>query len=110
MNICPPNQCTGCFACVSSCPRHCITMREDEYGELHPLINDDRCIKCGVCQKSCPNNGDLVLNYPLHCYASWTTDVIKRKKCASGGIGTIISEFVINNYDTEFAVTSTLKE
>lgn len=95
MQICPPNRCTGCYACVNACHFKCISMQEDKYGELHPVIDETHCTHCNLCQKSCPNNIELDFNYPSICYASWITDTQKRKICASGGIGTTLSEFVI---------------
>lgn len=46
--------CTGCAACYSVCPVHCITMQQDEEGFLYPASNDV-CIHCGLCEKVCPS-------------------------------------------------------
>jgi ferredoxin len=40
--------CTGCEACVLSCPMKAITV--DEMARVNP----DRCIGCGVCAVNCP--------------------------------------------------------
>lgn len=120
MQICPPDKCTGCYACVNACHFKCISMQENEYGELHPVVDETHCTHCNLCQKSCPNNNvDLEFNYPPLCYASWITDAQKRKICASGGIGTILSEFVIrqkkgvvfgSRYDERFTPIITYTE
>lgn len=99
MMICPDNECTGCFACATVCPKKAITMVEDKYGELHPKIKEDECIGCNLCLKVCPNNCSQTFYYPLKCYASWITDDNKRRTCASGGIATMMSEFIINTYE-----------
>lgn len=96
-NICIYNKCTGCFACANICPKGCITLEEDEYGEIHPTVEQDKCIDCKLCQKTCPNNREYNFTFPKHCYAAWITDDEKRKICASGGIGTEFSEYVIKN-------------
>ena len=96
-DICNYNKCTGCFACANICPKACISLDEDKYGEIHPVVNQDICIDCKLCQKTCPNNRDLEFNYPSHCYAAWITNEQKRKICASGGIGTVFSEHVIKH-------------
>ena len=95
MKICEENKCTGCFACLSVCPKHCISMQENEYGELHPKVDEKLCVNCKACFRTCPNNKDLPFRYPSKCYASWITDNKKRCICASGGIGTIMAEYVI---------------
>ena len=95
MQICPPDKCTGCYACVNACPHGCISMEEDALGAVHPIVDESKCVHCNLCIKTCPNNASLEFKYPIKCYASWITDSEKRKKCASGGIGTIMSEYVI---------------
>lgn len=111
MEICPSKECTGCNACSNVCPKHCISLKENIMGELHPVINLEECIKCNLCIKTCPNNKELPFHYPIKCYAAWITDSMKREKCASGGIATIMYEYVINRkhgliygtkYDNEF--------
>lgn len=95
MEICPKDKCTGCYACVNACSRGCISMKEDELGCVHPVVDENNCVHCNLCHNSCPNNLELKFAYPLKCYASWVKDKEKRKICASGGIGTIMSEYVI---------------
>lgn len=97
MEICPHNECTGCYACVTACKHDCIKMEEDELGAIHPSVDENKCVNCGACRKVCPNNVSFDFKYPSACYASWITDKDKRRICASGGIGTTMSEYVIRN-------------
>lgn len=96
MNICDYYKCTACYACINACAHHCISMEEDKTGSLHPIIDEEKCIHCNLCIKSCPNNVELEFKYPISCHAAWITDKEKRKICASGGIGTALSEYIIN--------------
>lgn len=41
--------CTGCTLCAKKCPQECIT---GERKQVH-VIDQSRCIKCGVCRDVC---------------------------------------------------------
>ena len=118
MDICAKDKCTGCFACVNACSHGCISMQEDELGCVHPVVDETNCVNCGLCKSSCPNNIELKFSYPIKCYASWIEDKEKRKICASGGIGTCMSEYVIKHggvvfgsrYDSELTPIMTYTE
>lgn len=93
-------------------------MQEDELGSLHPVVDETNCVNCGLCKSSCPNNSVLEYSFPKKCYASWIEDKEKRKICASGGIGTCMSEYVIKHggvvfgsrYDYEMTPVMTYAE
>lgn len=42
------NKCTGCTECAVSCPVKAISMIRGK-----ALIDPEKCITCGLCQKSC---------------------------------------------------------
>ena len=46
--------CCGCGACLNICPKSCIKMSRDNEGFLYPKVETDKCINCGLCEKSCP--------------------------------------------------------
>lgn len=46
--------CCGCWACYSICPRGAITMKEDGEGFLYPYVDEHICIGCLICKKVCP--------------------------------------------------------
>ncbi|MBC8378839.1 MAG: 4Fe-4S binding protein [Planctomycetes bacterium] len=41
--------CTGCGACVDSCPSEAIEMQDEK-----AVIVPDKCVDCGVCVDECP--------------------------------------------------------
>lgn len=47
-------ECCGCTACYSVCPKKAIVMVEDDEGFLYPEIIKDKCICCFSCVKVCP--------------------------------------------------------
>ena len=87
--------CTACHACVSVCPKECITMAEDELGFLRPQIDEAACVGCGLCEKTC----NAVKNIPacpgqkIYAARHKTEDVVKSS--ASGGVFTALSDAVL---------------
>ena len=45
--------CSGCAACYNICPQNAIKMQKDERGFLYPVIEQEKCINCGICNKTC---------------------------------------------------------
>ena len=45
--------CTGCTACANICPKGAISFQEDDKGFRYPVINNELCIECGLCEKVC---------------------------------------------------------
>lgn len=36
--ICPPEKCSGCWACYNICPKQCIQMKEGKLLHLYPTL------------------------------------------------------------------------
>ena len=49
------NQCCGCSACVSVCPKECLTLNADKNGFLQVKLSKHNCIECGLCSFTCPS-------------------------------------------------------
>lgn len=95
-------RCSGCTACVSICPTHCITMEADEEGFLYPVIDTNKCIKCGLCQKVCMIGRKKERRKVLNTYAASNSDMETRKECSSGGIFALLAENIILNNGVVF--------
>lgn len=79
--------CTGCTACVSVCPKGCIDMTVDETGFLCPVIDAERCIDCGLCEKTCPIVTPLKMaESEPKAYAAYSKDEAVRMQSSSGGV------------------------
>lgn len=46
--------CTGCALCHDVCTTGAIIMSVSKDGFKYPIIDGNKCIKCGKCQKKCP--------------------------------------------------------
>lgn len=95
IQILDKHNCCGCNSCVQKCPKHCISMYEDEEGFLYPQVDLDRCIDCHLCEKVCPCLSQEESKEPLTCYAAKNLDEEIRRQSSSGGIFTAIAEEVI---------------
>ena len=93
--ICDKYKCTGCAACRDACPKQCISMSCDELDVSYPQIDNSLCIKCGICEKTCPNNREIKYHSTQKVYAAWSNDTSVRNTSASGGIAYELYRFWI---------------
>lgn len=118
------SKCCGCGCCAQSCPKSCISMRADERGFLHPIIDSERCIQCRKCVQICPviHNIQKVRveksdSLP-EVYAAWSLDESIRYKSTSGGVFTELAREILRQggcvigarYSNRFLVEHTLIE
>ena len=111
--------CCGCGSCEQSCPKGCITMVADEEGFLYPKVDQQACVRCGLCQKVCPilskkkaPAGDV------SAYAAYTADEEIRKVSSSGGVFSVLAKEILSRggviagaaFDDDFSVRHILVE
>lgn len=93
------SKCCGCTACASICPKQAISMVADEKGFLYPVISQESCVNCGLCKKVCAFNKrddkTYVYDNPL-CYAIKNKDKQVIEESRSGGIFTVLSDYVLD--------------
>lgn len=97
INIDDKTKCCGCYACFNICPKQAIEMKEDEKGFKYPTIHKEKCINCGLCEKVCPiTNKTKTENMPK-AYACYNKNEKIRLESSSGGIFTLIAEYILDN-------------
>lgn len=102
MEICDKKICTGCCTCMNVCPQKAITIVCDSLGKTVPKIDENKCTQCQLCVKKCPMNNELNTKKPRCCYALWTNSKKDRETCASGGVATTFSRFVMREKGVVF--------
>lgn len=91
IEICKYKTCTGCAACANVCGHSAITIVPNNFGFLHPVIDQTLCIDCGLCKKVCPNNNSPVFHKPLYASIGCATDCQEQLSSTSGGIASALS-------------------
>lgn len=96
IHITNKKNCCGCSACVQRCPKQCIRLEEDTEGFLYPQVDEETCIKCGLCEKVCPilNQADKLS--VLEVLAVKNPNDEERMNSSSGGVFLPLAREVIN--------------
>ena len=115
IEIVDKEHCSGCGACFSSCANKAISMQYDNEGFEYPVINQDACVDCGLCQANCP-----VINFDFEKrkiyskaqlgYAARNRNLTQRLVSSSGSIFPPIAEWILEQggivvgtaYDDDF--------
>ena len=93
---CLKENCCGCSACYSVCSQKAIAMEEDEKGFRYPVIDETKCINCGMCRKVCRfSNKKENLEDIQRFFAIKHKDANIVKNSQSGGAFTIFSDWIL---------------
>lgn len=114
-------ECCGCTACMSICPKNAITMKPDEKGFLYPVIDDDKCIGCGLCEKTCAFGNSIHkknLDSPIEAFGIKHKNNDIRANSRSGGVFTLITDYVLEKngcvfgavFNDDFSVSHVMAE
>ena len=85
----PEDSCYGCTACKAACPKKAIEMKKDALGYLHAVVDEDKCIDCGLCLKKCEvikENVSRCEDFETDCFIAWMRDSEEIKNSSSGGM------------------------
>ncbi len=96
VNTLDMRSCTGCGACENICPVDAITMTENKEGFLNPVLNNEKCVNCGLCSKKCiALNPEYKNVSEPKCFAMMADDDT-RFISSSGGMFTVAAEYVLD--------------
>lgn len=101
-------QCCGCEACANICGHNAIELRYDEEGFHYPVVDENRCTDCGLCQKVCPVFNECESKEPYKTtFAGYSSDGKTLEACATGGVATELSRLIIQQGGVVFGVAFT---
>lgn len=89
--------CSGCSTCYASCPKGAISMIEDSEGFKRPVIDDNLCVECGLCEKACHVVSPYSERHPVEIYASRAKNDDIRFSASSGGIFPLLGAKIISD-------------
>ena len=91
-------ECCGCGACMSVCPRSAIVMVEDKTGFRYPHVNGDICIHCDLCRNTCEFTSGKKYGKPSKvCWGFKHSDKGVLNTSRSGGAFYAVAETVIQH-------------
>lgn len=103
MKLCEPRECTGCMACVNVCKHNAIKIVTNNEGFDHPVIIEDSCTNCGLCQMVCPIlNPVKYIPNKKDVYACWSNNKEIRLNSSSGGLFTVLAKYVLKQNGVVF--------
>ena len=91
--VCGVNQCNGCMICLEKCHRDAITIRDD-LKAYNAVIDEKRCVNCGVCTKVCPRLNDNEGVRPQWWYQGWADSEVRSSSSSGGVASAIIRAFI----------------
>lgn len=92
------NMCCGCTACASICPQKAIIMKEDFEGFKYPIVDKERCIDCGLCDKVCPFISKANKKTTIReAYVVQNKNEEVLMTSTSGGFVSAVGEYIVDN-------------
>ena len=91
--------CCGCGACKTQCKFDAITIRQDKDGFYRAFIDDEKCVRCSLCNEVCPMQGSPadvnISDSRLYSYQDNDPKILAMS--SSGGIGYRLAEHLHNS-------------
>ena len=88
--------CTSCQMCAAVCPKDAIAIRLDGDGFYRPVVDENRCVDCGLCQQVCYKfDTDVRTTEDIdstRLYAATARDGLLPQTVTSGGIADLLAK------------------
>lgn len=94
--VCEKDKCVGCMACIDICGKKAIQI-EDTWNAYNAVIDEQRCVNCGQCQRVCQNCNPVTPMKSIQWYQGWATQEDVRKSASSGGVASALSQSFLQN-------------
>lgn len=94
--------CCGCSACVASCPKSCLTLKQNTNGFYVPSFNPGSCIDCDLCLKVCPITKKEVHSAINKAYGAVTKDKNVSNLSSSGGLFSVFANTILEKNGVVF--------
>ncbi|MDU1340362.1 MAG: Coenzyme F420 hydrogenase/dehydrogenase, beta subunit C-terminal domain [Clostridium butyricum] len=100
------SECCGCTACMTICPKKAINMHENTKGFQMPIVDGEKCIECGLCEKVCSydKNRKIIESVNEEVYAIKRKNEEDRKESQSGGAFSSIAQYILSNNGIVYGV------
>ena len=96
ISISEKKMCCGCKACGDVCPKNAISFKTDIEGFWYPVVDENICVNCGLCEKVCPiiNVKSLKKNDlpQSECHAAINKNIEVRFDSTSGGLFSALAD------------------
>ena len=114
--------CTGCGMCAAICLSSAIQMQPDEHGFLHPIVDAEKCMDCGLCTRKCPVSAPPQVSAHTNVLTGYAKDETLLLSSSSGAIFPVLAAEIIRrggivfgvafneNFDAVHTIAETLTE
>lgn len=87
--------CTGCSACAAACPKDAIALARDREGFAFPQVDLEKCVRCGICTRTCPMLQEREPRPLPAAFAAWNREADIRRDSSSGGAFSALADYVL---------------
>ena len=107
IEILDQDKCVGCKNCSAVCKSDCITFKYKDSGFYYPIVDNNSCVECGVCIRTCPLLNKIYEKRgreSLAAYGCYAKEGELVEKSSSGGIFSLLAKAVLDKNGVVYGV------